>query len=133
MDSKQYQRESGATDNRDYSPIQNRVKKEEASKLLHYILGVGSEAGELQDQLKKHFIYGKDLDRANLIEESGDVLWYLSRMLVLLDSSLEEAMEKNNAKLKARYGDKFTEHAALNRDLEKERAVLEEDNNDQKN
>lgn len=43
----------------------------------------------------------------------------------ILGVSLEDAMDRNIAKLKLRYGDKFSEHAALNRDLDAERAVLE--------
>lgn len=125
MTPKQYMIESGATDERDYSKIQARMSDEFNAKLVHYLLGVGTEAGELQDALKKLVIYGKPIDRVNVIEEVGDVLWYLSRTLSLLDSSFEEAMTRNNAKLKARYGDKFTEHAALNRDLTKEREILE--------
>lgn len=120
----QYMIESGATDERDYSKIQARMTDEFNSKLAHYLLGVGTEAGELQDILKKLLIYGKPVDRNHLVEEIGDVLWYLSRTLNLLDSTFEEAMTKNNAKLKARYGEKFTEHAALNRDLTKEKVIL---------
>jgi hypothetical protein len=40
--------------------------------------------------------------------------------------SFEEMMDKNVAKLKARYPNKFTQESALNRDLAKERAVLED-------
>jgi NTP pyrophosphatase (non-canonical NTP hydrolase) len=43
--------------------------------------------------------------------------------LLGVDSSM--AMERNIAKLKARYGDKFSSEAALNRDLGAERSVLE--------
>lgn len=125
MTPKQYQNEAGATDERDYSKIQERMGSVENSKLLHYIIGLETEVGEIQDAVKKHLIYGKTLDKVNLVEEVGDVLWYLSRLLTLLDSSFDEAMFKNLAKLKARYGDKFTEHAALNRNLSQERRILE--------
>jgi NTP pyrophosphatase (non-canonical NTP hydrolase) len=127
MDSKQYQQEAGATDERDYSQIQERTGGEFNARLIHYVLGVGTEAGELQDAAKKALAYNKPLDKVNMVEEVGDVLWYLARLLTLLGSSFEEAMAKNNAKLKARYGSKFTEFAALNRDLGKERAILESD------
>lgn len=125
MDAKTYLKESGATDARDYSEIQNRMGDEFNAKLTHYLLGIGTEAGEIQDALKKALIYGKDLDKTNLIEEIGDLCWYMGRTLELLGSSFEEAMQRNNAKLKARYGDKFTEYAALNRNLDKERNILE--------
>lgn len=122
-----YVRESGATDLRDYSQIIERLSKPETARMMHYLVGLCTETGELQDQFKKHVMYGKELDRVNIIEESGDLIWYLSRLLELVGSSFEEIMEKNNAKLKARYGDKFTEFAALNRNLEAERKILEEE------
>jgi NTP pyrophosphatase (non-canonical NTP hydrolase) len=125
MDSKTYIKETGVTDLEDYSDIRARMGDEFNARLTHYLLGVGTEAGELQDALKKHLIYGKELDRANLIEEIGDLSWYVARTLELLGSSFEEAMNKNIAKLRARYGDKFTEYAALNRDLDREREILE--------
>ena len=43
----------------------------------------------------------------------------------VLNVDVYDAMDKNIAKLKVRYGDKFSEHAALNRDLGAERVVLE--------
>ena len=49
----------------------------------------------------------------------------MSVALSSVGSSFDEAMEKNIAKLKARYGDKFSEEAAVERDLGKERSVLE--------
>jgi len=39
--------------------------------------------------------------------------------------TISEARDRNISKLKARYGEKFTETAALNRDLETERKILE--------
>lgn len=120
-----YTKEAGATDERDYSKIQSRMSEERNSKLLHYALGIGTEAGEIQDAVKKLVIYGKELDETNVLEEVGDSIWYMARLLALLGSSFEEVMATNNAKLKARYGDKFTEYAALNRDLDKEREILE--------
>ena len=41
------------------------------------------------------------------------------------DLSLSDVLETNIAKLAARYGDKYSDYAALNRDLTTERAVLE--------
>lgn len=93
--------------------------------LLHYALGIVTEAGEIADALKKSLIYGKPLDRVNLIEEIGDLQWYQARMLDALGSSFEEARDRNIAKLRKRYPDGFTEEDALVRDLEAERAELE--------
>ena len=95
------------------------------AQLLHAALGMMSEAGEFADALKKHIMYGKALDEVNLMEEVSDCLWYEALALRATKHTLEDCMEKNIAKLKARYGDKFTQHAAVNRDLDKERRVLE--------
>lgn len=94
------------------------------ARVLHAAIGVCTEVGELQDALKKDFIYGKPFDHTNLVEEFGDILWYVAIGLNGLGVTLEEAMEKNIAKLRARYGEKFTSEKALERDLEKEREAL---------
>lgn len=94
-------------------------------QLLHGLIGVVTEAGELFDAFKKHVFYGKPLDIVNVKEEIGDLMWYLAIILDYLGISLEEIMVQNNAKLRARYPEKFTEDKALNRDLDAERLVLE--------
>lgn len=94
-------------------------------RLLHAAIGMCTETGELQDQLKKHIFYGKPLDTTNLVEEMGDLMWYVGIMCDTLKVSLEDVMIKNIAKLKARYPEKFTEDKALNRNLFDEREVLE--------
>lgn len=97
-------------------------------RLLHAAIGMCTETGELQDQLKKHIFYGKPLDTTNLVEEMGDLMWYVGIMCDALKVSLEDVMIKNIAKLKARYPEKFTEDKALNRNLFDEREVLEATN-----
>ncbi len=101
-------------------------KGNHGARLLHGAIGICTEAGELQDAIKKNLIYGKPLDGTNIMEECGDILWYVALCLDASGYTMEQAMERNIAKLKARFGDKFTEHAALNRDLDAERAVLED-------
>lgn len=94
-------------------------------RLIHGMIGLCTETGELQDAIKKQLIYGKPLDITNIIEEVGDLMWYLAIILDACGSSFEQAFDRNIAKLKKRFPDKFTEHAALNRDLDAERAALE--------
>ncbi len=96
------------------------------SRLLHGLIGVCTEVGEGQDALKKAIIYGKELDEKNLIEELGDKLWYIALALDALGATMSEAMLMNLHKLAVRYGGKFSKEAALNRDLEAERQVFEE-------
>ena len=96
------------------------------SELDHACKGIVDEAGELTAALKKGFIYGKPIDKVNLIEEAGDSLWYFAMLFRALGTSFEEVFDKNIAKLKVRYPDKFTSELALNRDLLAERRALED-------
>ena len=52
-------------------------------------------------------------------------MWYLALLFDELKLDPNETMNKNIAKLKARYPEKFSKEKALNRDLEKEREILE--------
>lgn len=95
------------------------------SRVMHGAMGMVTEAGELMDMLKKHVIYGKPFDPVNVLEEAGDKMWYAAIVLHACGFGFEEALERNIAKLRARYGDKFSEERALTRDLDAERATLE--------
>jgi len=164
----------------DYIPLAMRTAKTLplALDIDHGKMLLISEVGEVVDCLKKHVIYGKELDTTNLLEECGDLCWgiallssrlgfvpevypvksyrvatdiemvYLmaqmasnistgdirfgcssllnavSSFLSRFDFTLEQAMEKNIAKLAVRYGDKYSDYAALNRDLSAEAEVL---------
>ena len=131
MDSKTYEKEANRTASGDYIAIYKRLIPKSCevyhnhADLLHAAMGLTTESGEFMDAIKKHLFYGKPLDKVNLKEEIGDVLWYCALALHSLDSSFEEVMATNIAKLKARYPDKFEESQALNRDLDKERSILE--------
>ena len=169
----------------------------------HMGLGIVGEMGEIVDQLKKAYVYGKAIDQVNIVEEVGDVAYHVAGVVqfypnlhsfiesdelknsinyeklaeaksnitrtillntmsaanlvvdmgtladeagepsddgeevaktlcvflfataVLLDVDLAEAFEVNIAKLAKRYGDKYSDYAAINRDIAAERAVLE--------
>jgi NTP pyrophosphatase (non-canonical NTP hydrolase) len=93
--------------------------------ILHGALGIVTEAGEILDAVKKSIFYGKPFDLVNLQEEIGDCFWYLAILAKEAGMSFEDIMQQNINKLRARYPEKFTEEAALNRDLEAERRVLE--------
>lgn len=124
MNSKDYIKNAIKTETQDFSGIQARFT-EENIRLLHSCIGLCTEAGEALDALKKHLYYGKKLDKVNLKEEMGDLFWYLAIMADSLDIEFEEIMIKNINKLKARYGEKFSEDKAINRDLDTEREILE--------
>jgi NTP pyrophosphatase (non-canonical NTP hydrolase) len=108
--------------NRDVQPSEAK----RIDRLLHALFGMCTEAGEAQDMLKKHLMYGKAFDAVNILEECGDSLWYIALALDACGFTMEQAMERNIAKLRTRYPEQFTEDAAINRDLDAERKVLED-------
>jgi NTP pyrophosphatase (non-canonical NTP hydrolase) len=73
--------------------------------LTHMVLGVAGEAGELVDAIKKHTMYNKDLDFNNVIEELGDLEFYLEGIRLPLGISRKEVLEANTKKLAKRYAD----------------------------
>jgi len=95
------------------------------ARILHGMIGAATEVGELQDAVKKHLIYAKPLDMVNVMEECGDILWYVSLTLHAAGFTIGECMDRNIEKLRARFPDKFTSELANNRDLSAERAALE--------
>ena len=97
------------------------------ARLEHAVMGIVTEAGELMDQIKHTKIYGHKLDKVNMKEEAGDVMWYLALLARELNSSFEEMWERNIRKLEKRYPKKFTSERAKreNRELSKEREELE--------
>lgn len=98
------------------------------SQLFHYVIGVITEANEMMVALGKAVTTGS-LDLTNVGEEVADGNWYNALICERLGMDMGTLMERNIAKLKARYPEKFTEESATNRDLEKERKILEGDTN----
>jgi NTP pyrophosphatase (non-canonical NTP hydrolase) len=93
--------------------------------LLHGAIGLATEAGEMLDAVKRALFYGAELDRTNLVEELGDLEWYMAVIRDALGVSQEDVQRINIEKLRARYPEKFSRDHALQRDLGRERAVLE--------
>lgn len=71
--------------------------------VLHMCLGISGEAGELVDAIKKAVIYRKPLDMENVIEELGDLEFYLEGLRQQLGVTREETINHNMEKLGARY------------------------------
>lgn len=87
----------------------------ERDNLAHMAMGLSGESGEVLDLVKKHFAYGKTLDRAKVIEEMGDVLFYFCGLCMALGVSIDEVMENNQAKLSKRFPSGYTDNAAIAR------------------
>lgn len=121
---KDYQKLALVTDHKTYNHVAERFTPS-MSRLTHAALGLSTEANEFSDQLKKHLIYGKQLDKVNLIEELGDICWYIALACDELGVNFEKIQSINIKKLKARYGDKYSDQKALHRNLIDERKILE--------
>jgi len=86
---------------------------------IHGLIGVATEFGELHSALLA-------TDRTNIGEEIGDILYYLGIIADANHLSLEDCAVAMIEKLKKRHGDKFSLKGSEARNIEEERAVLEE-------
>jgi phosphoribosyl-ATP pyrophosphohydrolase len=91
---------------------------------LHAALGIGGEAGEIVDIVKKHWTYkcadkefkGLSVDEYDkLIEEMGDLLYYMQAMLLKMGLTFEDIRAHNVNKLQKRFPNGYSNQAALDR------------------
>ena len=71
-------------------------------------MGLAGEIGEVIDVMKKHIYQGKELDITDVIEEVGDVLWYIANFCNINNITMDECMESNMKKLRKRFPNGFT-------------------------
>lgn len=75
----------------------------EQANLWHMATGVAGEAGELLDAIKKYAVYNKSIDLTNVIEELGDLEFFMEGIRQALSLSREDCLEANKQKLQVRY------------------------------
>lgn len=86
----------------------------QGANLTHMVMGISGEAGELLDAVKKHVIYNKPLDTANIIEELGDLEFYMEGLRKELGITRDQCLQANMMKLGKRYSSfKYTDKAAI--------------------
>jgi len=76
------------------------------SRLLTASIGLSGEVGEFNDIVKKVLFQGKEVDEdtiRHLRSELGDICWYMAQACMALDTSFEEVIDMNIAKLSDRY------------------------------
>lgn len=94
--------------------------------VIHAALGIGGEAGEILDHVKKAAFNNRSLDHDHLVAEVGDLMWYLNLLVASLGTTWGHVLSVNIAKLEARYPDlKYDADRSLNRDLAAEKAAME--------
>lgn len=70
-------------------------------------MGLSGEVGELNDMIKKWIFHKSDMDITHAKKELGDIMWYIACMAESFGWSLDEIMQMNIDKLKARYPEGF--------------------------
>lgn len=91
----------------EYQKLALRTANEKCMSLSNVGLGLTGEAGECADIIKKHLHHGHELDAEHLKKELGDVLWYVAVGCEVLGTTMEDVMNLNINKLKARYPEGF--------------------------
>jgi len=82
------------------------IYPDKGKNIYYPALGLG-EVGEIQNKVKKIMRdYGNKITekmKEDLIDEAGDVLWYLSAFAEELGTSLYDIAQRNISKLESRY------------------------------
>ncbi|KKM18721.1 hypothetical protein LCGC14_1662820 [marine sediment metagenome] len=104
------------------------------SRMLHAIMGIADEAGELNEMMLRATFYNKRINITHYKEELGDLWWCLCLAVDDLAETEDKTPEKifqeilsiNKAKLKIRYPEKYSNTQACVRDLDAEKHAIEE-------
>lgn len=118
MTGSEYQKLAMRTnDGKSTERLENIVSKEkkDVGSLLMGCLGLAGESGELLDLIKKVVFHGKAFDEEHAKKELGDVMWYVAEIAHSFGWSLDEIMQMNVDKLKARYPEGFSEERSNHR------------------
>ena len=97
MDFNEYQKEAWKT----------AIHPNKGNNWIYPAIGLGGEAGEVLNKLKKILRDGNhhisDEKKSELSDEIGDVLWYLAGLCTELKLDLGKVAEDNIAKLLSRF------------------------------
>lgn len=108
-------------------PLYSAAGTEEQRRkdLSEHIDNLTIDIGNMVDLLKKNLMYGKDLNVDGIKEKLFNIGRQIEAALNVYEMTSSQSLERNIEKLRARYGEKFTEAAALERNLAAEREILE--------
>ena len=102
----------------EYQELAKRTSRKDISAdehLFNGILGLAGESGECADLMKKHYYQDGRVIYVDMIDELGDVLWYVAEAASALDVTLESIAQHNIDKLKKRYPHGFNAERSLHR------------------
>ena len=92
----------------EYQKAANRTLYCNEQVLTNCALGLAGESGQLIDLIQDYTFKGKDLDKEKMIDELGDVLWYLSQIAQWADVDFDDVAKANIETLNKRYPNGFT-------------------------
>jgi NTP pyrophosphatase (non-canonical NTP hydrolase) len=98
--------------------LRTAPQQEQLAGLVHACEGFFTEGGECMTEVKRMHQYGKAMTpeiHQHIVEEVGDLLWYVALAAEHLGVSLHSIAQQNIAKLTLRFPDKFSGEAALAR------------------
>lgn len=91
-------------------------KLNEHDRLKHALLGLASECGEILGIYQKMF-QGHEVDEDKVVDEMGDLMWFLAELADCLKVELDFVGQHNIAKLLKRYpGAGFSAERSIHRD-----------------
>lgn len=108
MTIREYQKQSTRTLN----PTLNGTEQ-----IINMIMGMNGEVGELTDLFKKNMFQGHELVTERVIEELGDIMFYIVNLCTMLDIKMEDVLDYNVEKLQKRYPDGFDRKRSINREV----------------
>ena len=95
-------------------------------RLFHGIVGIATEATEMVEALIPA-MNGEEVDWVNVAEEMGDISWYEAILFDEIKLDWDVCLDTVISKLKVRFPECYTDDKAINRNLNEERKVLEEE------
>lgn len=99
----------------EYQKLALRTANKDKDLVLNAALGLTGESGEVADIIKKYLFQGHELDKEKIIDELGDILWYIAIMAEGLGVKMEVIPTYNIDKLKKRYPNGFEVKRSINR------------------
>ena len=91
-----------------------------APPFMHAVIGIADESGELIEMLKRALYYGDPISTEHILEEYGDLLFFIlldcrriaKNREMSVEEVFQEVLNRNIAKLEQRYKKRFTEKEA---------------------
>lgn len=114
----------GYTPSWEYYPNKGDGKPDYASFLIK-VNKLSKISGKMVDSCKRKVYYGVEIDEESFKTHIDSIIKVVCQACENLTTTLENVQEKNVNKLRERYGDKFSEKSATERNLDKEREILE--------